>query len=133
MRDVPRDFNVKKADGTTMTWEGLYEAQKQRMATIKHIDHLIVTIQVESVSPTDAVVLSTQDWSRVVPGPDGKDVRMITGITHREIWKNVGGEWRMEKFTEENPTRKVEEDAKITSREEKYEVILKSTEIVRKS
>jgi hypothetical protein len=124
MTSVPKDLNVKKADGTVITWQSLYENQKQRMRTIKHIDRLVVTIRVESASGTEAVVLSTQDWSRVVPGPDGKDVRLVTGVTHREVWQRVDGQWKMLRFTEENPTRETVADATIKERVERYEIVV---------
>jgi ketosteroid isomerase-like protein len=125
MTNVSKDLNVKKADGTVITWDSLYENQKQRMRTIKHIDRLIVTIRVESVSETEAVVLSTQDWSRVVPGPDGKDVRLVTGVTHREVWQKADGQWKMLKFTEENPTREIPADATIKDPMERYEIVVR--------
>jgi hypothetical protein len=128
MSNVPKDFNVTKADGTKVTWDSLYESQKTRMAAVKHVDHLIVTIEVESANATDAVVLSTQDWSRVGPGADGKDTRLRTSVTHREIWRKENGVWKMLRFTEENPKREVIADATITDPVERYEVKVRLTD-----
>jgi hypothetical protein len=101
-----------------ITWQSLYENQKQRMRAVKHIDRLAVTIRVESVSAREAVVLSTQDWTRVVAaGEGGRDVRLRTGVTPREVWnRGLDGTWKMLRFTEENPPRAVLPDA--TSRRE---------------
>jgi hypothetical protein len=55
----------------------------------------IITIEVESVSRDAAVVRSSQDWSRVVSGSDGKDARIKTGVTHRETWRKADGQWKI--------------------------------------
>ncbi len=122
MRDIPKDFRMTKPDGTKMDWKQLFDLQKVRMAAIKHIDHLFVTITVESVNATDAVVLSTQDWSRVRPGTDNKDTRIVTSVTHREIWQKGHGKWKMIRFTEENQKNEVASDASVTDPIEHFEI-----------
>ena len=127
MSIVPKDFRFERPDGTVMTWQSLYDRQKHQMAALKHIDRFVVTIAVESVNAESAVVLSTQDWTRVVVS-DGKDARFKTGVTHREMWKKTGGQWRMESLTEHDQTREELGDASIKDRDEFYEIQISLTD-----
>jgi hypothetical protein len=125
MSTVPRDFSLKRPDGTLLTWQGLHESTKARMAAVSHVDHFLVTIEVEDVRGDAAVVLSTQDWSRVTRGQDGKAVRLKTGVTHRDTWKRTRGQWKMEGFTEHGQTREQRDDVTIKAPAERYEIQIK--------
>ncbi len=122
MRTVPKDIGMKKANGSAHTWASLYEDQKQCMRTVKHIDWLAVTIRIESVSSTDAVVLSIRNWSRVVAGPDGIDIRLKATVTHRETWHKAAGKWTMLRLSEEDATQEAQADTTIKNPVERYEI-----------
>jgi hypothetical protein len=128
MTTVEKDFRLTRPDGSVLTWESLFERQKHQMASLQHTDRFVLTIEVESVAADSAIVLSTQDWTRVVKGSDGKDVRYKTGVTHREKWNKVGGQWKMDGFTEHNQVREKLDDATIKDREEHYEILVKLTD-----
>lgn len=122
MSTVPADFRLERPDGTVVTWQALHERQKRQMAALRRTDRFLVTIEVASVGLETAVVLSTQDWTRVVAGAEGEDARFRTTVTHRESWKRVGGRWRMESFTEQDPSRERLDDASLEDRRERHEI-----------
>jgi len=129
MSIIPKDFRFERPDGSVMTWQSLYDRQKHQLAALKHIDRFVVTIAVESVGADSAVVLTTQDWTRVVLS-DGKDTRFKTGVTHREIWKKTDGKWRMESFTEHDQFREQLADSSIKDHDEFYEIQISLTDPV---
>lgn len=128
MSIVPSDFRLERADGTVLTWQSLYDRQEVQMKALKHTDRFVLTIEVESVSADSAIVLSTQDWTRVVVSSKEGDVRYRTGVTHRETWRRVGGEWKMDGFAEENQKREKLDDATISDPKEYYEIQVKLTD-----
>lgn len=128
MSIVPSDFRLERADGTVLTWQNLYDRQKMQMAALKHTDRFVLTIEVQSVSADSAIVLSTQDWTRVVVSSTEGEVRYRTGVTHRETWRRVGGQWKMDGFIEENQKREKLDDAAIADSKEYYEIQVKLTD-----
>lgn len=128
MSTVPADFHITTADGSVVTWQTLYDIHKLDMSAVKHIDRFVVTIEVESVTAGSAVVLNTQDMTRVVTGSDGKDGRSKTAVTHREIWKKVDGQWKMDTFTVQYQTREQLDDPSIKNGQEHFEIQIKLTD-----
>ena len=76
---------------------------QRRMNTTTSIDYLKIEIEVESVKGNEAIVLSRQNFSRLLLLTDGKERRRITSVTHREVWDRVDKTWTLKKFTEQDP------------------------------
>jgi hypothetical protein len=101
-----RDARVFLGDAPS----ALREDVQRRMAMTKSIDYLRIDIAVESVKSSQAIVLSQQQFSRLLRLPDGKERRRITSVTHRETWEKSDKGWKLKGFTEQDPTARWEDE-----------------------
>jgi len=101
MEDKAPDFSAKSLDGKVMTREQVEAAVKQRMDRIKAVNELKVEVGDITVTGDTALVATTQHFSRVVTGPDGKDHAVVTsGTTHRETWVKTAAGWKIKQVEE---------------------------------
>ena len=87
---------------------------QRRMAMTKSIDYLRINMEVESVKGNEAIVLSRQQFSRLLRLPDGKERRRITSATHRETWEKLDQGWKLKGFTEHDQTARWEDEKPAT-------------------
>jgi membrane-associated protease RseP (regulator of RpoE activity) len=110
------DFSLTFLNGKTATREELQEGLKQRMDRIKSVNHLKIELGNITVTEDKAVVITTQNFSRVITGPDGKDHTVVTsGTTHRETYVKTPQGWKI-KHVEEIKQGKETVDGEPTKR-----------------
>jgi pimeloyl-ACP methyl ester carboxylesterase len=104
--DATPDFSLtlldgKTLDGKTVTREQTEAAIKQKMDRIKSVNYLRVEIGDITVTGNTAVVITTQHFSRVITGPDGKEHTVVTsGTVHRETWVKTATGWKCKHIQE---------------------------------
>ena len=95
------DFVLKRPDGTVVTCEQITAERQARFARIKAINYLVIEIGNIEVTGGEAVVFTTQRFSRVVPDENGRDRTIVTdGTVHKEFWKRTEKGWESKGFEE---------------------------------
>jgi pimeloyl-ACP methyl ester carboxylesterase len=95
------DFSLTFLNGKTATREQVEAAVKRNMDRIKSVNYLKVEIGDITVTGNTAVVVTTQHFSRVVAGPDGKEHTVLTsGTVHRETWVKTATGWKCKHIQE---------------------------------
>ena len=88
------DFVLKRPNGTTVTCEQITAERQARFERIKTINFLKIEIGNIEITGDEAVVFTTQRFSRVVPDENGRDRTIVTdGTVHKEFWKRTEKGW----------------------------------------
>jgi hypothetical protein len=99
--DCAPDFTLKRPNGTVVTCAEITAERQAKFERIKAIHFLEIEIGNIEVSGDEAIVYTTQRFSRVVPGTDGRDYTVLTdGTVHKERWVRSGGTWTSKGFEE---------------------------------
>jgi ketosteroid isomerase-like protein len=95
------DFTLKGLNGKVMTREQVEAAVKRLMDRIKSVNELRVEVGDITITGDTAVVVTTQHFSRVIAGPDGKDHTVVTsGTMHRETYVKTAAGWKIKQVEE---------------------------------
>ena len=95
------DFVLKRPDGATVTCQQITAERQAKFARIKAINYLLIEIGNIEVMGDEAVVFTTQRFSRVVPDESGRDRTIVTdGTVHKEFWKRTEKGWESKGFEE---------------------------------
>ncbi len=99
--DCAPDFVLKRPNGAMLTCEQITAERQAKFERIKAINYLKIVIGNIELNDNEAIVFTTQNFSRIVPGSDGKDYTIVTdGTIHKEFWiKNDNG-WQSKGFQE---------------------------------
>lgn len=95
------DFVVTRPDGSAVKCEQITADRQAKFERIKAINYLTIEIGNIELSGDEATVFTTQRFSRVVAGGDGKDHTVVTdGTVHKESWVRTADGWRSKGFEE---------------------------------
>lgn len=95
------DFSLTLLNGKTVTREQGEAAVKRNMDRIKSVNYLKIEIGDITVTGNTAIVVTTQHFSRVIAGPDGKEHTVVTsGTVHRETWVKTATGWKCKHIQE---------------------------------
>lgn len=95
------DFVLKRRDGTPVTCEQITAERQARFERIKKINFLVIEIGNIEIRGDEAVVFTTQRFSRVVPDENGIDRTIVTdGTVHKEFWVRTDKGWVSKGFEE---------------------------------
>lgn len=95
------DFVLKRPNGTVVRCEQITAERQARFERIKAINYLVIEIGNIEITGDEAVVFTTQRFSRVVPDENGRDHTIVTdGTVHKEFWKRTGKGWESKGFEE---------------------------------
>jgi ketosteroid isomerase-like protein len=101
MENKTPDFTGKSLGGQVATREQVEAGVRQRMGRIKRLNHLRIRINKLSVAGDVAVAVTTQEFSRVVTDPQGREHTVVTrGTTHRDTWVRTGEGWMLKSVEE---------------------------------
>ena len=91
--DCAPDFVLKRPNGATLTCEQITAERQAKFERIKAINHLKMEIGNIELNGNEAIVFTTQSFSRIVPGSDGINYTVATdGTVHKEFWiRNENG------------------------------------------
>ena len=99
--DCAPDFVLKRPNGATLTCQQITAERQAKFERIKVINHLKIEIGNIELNGDEATVFTTQNFSRVVPGSDGRDYTIITdGTIHKEFWIKTEKGWQSKGFEE---------------------------------
>jgi hypothetical protein len=95
------EFVLKRTDGTTMTCEQITAERQAKFERIRRINLLVIEIGNIEIAGNDAIVYTTQRFSRVVPDENGKEHTVFTdGTVHKEFWVRTERGWESRGFEE---------------------------------
>lgn len=95
------DFVLKRPNGATLTCEQITAERQAKFQRIKAINYLKIEIGNIELDGNGAVVFTTQSFSRIVPGTDGRDYTITTdGTVHKEFWTKTDKGWQSRGFEE---------------------------------
>jgi hypothetical protein len=95
------DFVMQRSDGTALTCAQITVDRQAKFERIKKINYLKIEIGNIELSGNDAVVFTTQRFSRIVPGTDGREYTIVTdGTIHKETWTKTDAGWKSKGFEE---------------------------------
>lgn len=99
--DCAPDFVLKRPNGTTVTCEQITAERQVKFERIKAINYLVIEIGNIELAGDEATVFTTQRFSRVLPGADGRDHTIVTdGTVHKEFWVRTANGWQSKGFEE---------------------------------
>ena len=99
--DCAPDFVWTRPNGATVTCEQITAERQTKFERIKVINYLVIETGNIELTGDQATVFTTQHFSRVVPGNDGKDHTIITdGTVHKEHWVRTAQGWQSKGFEE---------------------------------
>jgi len=92
---------LKNLKGEMLTCEQITAERQAKFERIKAINYLKIEIGNIELNGDEATVFTTQNFSRVVPGNDGKDHTIVTdGTVHKEFWIKTEKGWQSKGFEE---------------------------------
>ncbi len=95
------DFSVTRPDGTKVTCAEITAERQAKFQRIKKINFLEISVGEIELQGDEAIVYTTQRFSRVVPGTDGRDYTVLTdGTVHRERFVRTATGWKSDGFQE---------------------------------
>jgi ketosteroid isomerase-like protein len=101
MEDKTPDFTAKSLNGNVAAREQVEAGVKQRMERIKRLNYLKVKLKELTIKGDVAVAITTQEFSRVVVDPQGRERTVVSkGTTHRDTWVKTDGGWKTKSVEE---------------------------------
>jgi hypothetical protein len=99
--DCAADFVLTNRNGTILSCEQITAQRQAKFERIKAINYLKIEIGNIEVRGNEAIVFTTQSFSRTVVVSEGRNQTIVTeGTVHKEFWmKNETG-WKSKGFEE---------------------------------
>ncbi|HEY0156929.1 MAG TPA: penicillin-binding transpeptidase domain-containing protein [Thermoanaerobaculia bacterium] len=99
--DCAPDFVLTRPNGMKVTCAEITAERQAKFTRIRKIDFLEIGVGDIELQGDEAIVYTTQRFSRVVPGTDGRDYTVLTdGTVHRERFVRTESGWRSNGFDE---------------------------------
>ena len=104
MLDRTPDFTAKSHFGPVAGFQQVRSGVQRRMERIQRVNFLRLHIRELSVRGTEAVAVTSQEFSRLVTDREGKEHTVVsTGTVQRETWVKTGAGWKMKSLEELEP------------------------------
>jgi hypothetical protein len=99
--DCGANFVLKNLNGSTITCEQITAERQAKFKRIKRINYLKIEIGNIEVNGNEAIVYTTQSFSRIIPDANDRDQTIVTdGTIHKEFWTKDGNGWKSNGFEE---------------------------------
>ncbi len=101
MADKTPDFTGRSLSGKMGTREQVEAGVKQRMERILRLNYLRIRIHKLTVRGDQAEAITSQEFSRVVADPQGREHTVVgKGTMHRDTWVRTADGWKMKRVEE---------------------------------
>ena len=95
LENLAADYKLERWNGRTLTRTQMEANLKQRLARIKDIRTLAVTVDKLRVKEDEATVYTKQEFSGTVTDREGKELQVASSVIQREVWARTPQGWRV--------------------------------------